>query len=139
MAKNSNVNLEELREKNFQAVKKACVFTDIAYALAEAADTFMLDTNQILNAVHAQVRQEEKLKLKNVKAQGKLFKAALSDFSRKLYLIDSAEIALGDADELYDLIRLIIDRVGGDYYKFQEIKKLIYDTFESKYGYYSHP
>jgi hypothetical protein len=136
MAKLSEAEFEKIREQNFQLAKKACVYADVAYALAEAADSFIHDTNFLLGKIQVKVNGEEKHKLNIMKTQGRVFKQAISNFSQRLYKLDT-DRALDDADELYDLIKLVIDRTGNDLSTFHAIKKMIHDSFESKLGYYT--
>lgn len=134
--KEQRANIKELKEENAALIGKACVYTNTAYALIEAADTFMLDANAILKKVHTSIRKEEKQKVGQALVQGKQLKTRLHSISKVLYGLDMAEEALNDSDELYDLVKLIIDRCGGDMKIMQNIKETIHNSFESKYGYY---
>lgn len=134
--KEQQANVKELKEQNEALIGKALVYTNTAYALIEAADTFMLNTDELLKKVHASTSREERQKVAQAIAQGKQFKSRLAGIARKLYKLDIAEEALDDSDELYDIIKLIMDRCGGDMNILQDIKETIYNSFESKYGYY---
>lgn len=129
-------DIKKLKEENAALIGKACVYTNMAYALIEAADTFMLNANAMLKKVHTSISKEEKQKLGQAIAQGKQFKSRLSSMARVLYKLNIAEEALDDSDELYDLMKLVVDRCGGDMNILQSIKETIYNSFESKYGYY---
>lgn len=134
--KEQQADVKKLKEENTALIGKALVYTNTAYALIEAADTFMLNTNTLLKKVHASTSKEEKQKLSQALAQGKQFKTRLAGTAKVLYKLDIAEEALDDSDELYDLMKLVIDRCGGDMNILQSIKETIYNSFESKYGYY---
>ena len=41
--------LQEIKNKNAELMKKACIYTNLAYALVEVADSFIIDANSILN------------------------------------------------------------------------------------------
>lgn len=137
MKNTQKTDINELKEKNIELVKKACAYTNLAYTLVEAADTFIMDVNAMLEKVNTRVNNGEKLKLKYALKQGKLFKTNLANFSHVLYTLENAEDALCDADEFYDIMKLIADRCGGSTQILQEIKETIYTSFESKYGYYN--
>ena len=134
--KEQRTDVKQLKEQNAALIGKACVYTNAAYALIEAADTFMLNANTFLKKVHASISKEEKQKVGQALAQGKQLKARLYSISKVLYNLDIAEEALDDSDELYDLMKLVVDRCGGDMKILQSIKKTIKNSFESKYGYY---
>lgn len=134
--KEQRANVKELKEENAAIIGKACVYTNTAYALIEAADTFMLNANTLLKKVHTSISKEEKQRLGQALAQGKQFKARLTSMAKVLYKLDIAEEALDDSDEIYDLMKLVVDRCGGDMKILQSIKETIQNSFESKYGYY---
>lgn len=134
--KEQQINAKELKEKNTAIIGKVCVYVNTAYALIEVADMFMLDANTLLKKVHASINKEEKHKLGQALAHGKQFKTRLASMAKILYKLDIAEEALDDSDELYDLMKLIIDKCGGDMKILQSIKETIKNSFESKYGYY---
>ena len=133
--KEQQARVKQLKEENAALIGKACVYTNTAYALIEAADTFMLNANTLLKRVHASVSKEERQKLGQAIAHGKQFKARLASMAKILYKLDIAEEALDDSDELYDLMKLVVDRCGGDMKILQNIKETIQNSFESKYGY----
>lgn len=134
--KEQRANVKELKEENAAIIGKAGVYTNTAYALIEAADTFMLNANTLLKKVHTSISKEEKQKLGQAIVQGKQFKTRLASMAKVLYKLDIAEEALDDSDELYDLMKLVVDRCGGDMKILQNIKETIKNSFESKYGYY---
>lgn len=133
--KEEAANVQELRKENESLIKKACVYTNTAYALIEAADTFILNVDAMLEKVHAQVSREEKQKIKYAIAQGKQFKSRLSSLAKVLYKLEVVDEALDDSDELYSLLGLIVDKCGGDTDILKSIKDVIDKSFESKYGY----
>lgn len=128
--------LQELKNKNAELIKKACVYTNLAYALVEVADSFIIDANSILNKLGAEISRDEKVKYKNTCRAGKTFKVWLKDLAKQIYKIDIAEDVLNDTDTLYDTIMLIMDRCGGKMSILDDIKKLVSNSFESQYKYY---
>lgn len=132
----NEIDVRKLRTEHSETMDKACAFTSMIYLLIESADSLMVDVNSMLENLKVQVSKEEKAKLVQAKNLGKRLSFLISDMAKHVYAIDSSDIALEESDEIYDLIKLIMDRVGGDAEKLIEIKNLIKINFESKYGYY---
>lgn len=128
--------LQEIKAKNKELMAKACVYTNLAYALVEAADSIMLDVNSMLKKLGAGVNKSEKQKYNNACRAGKQFKTWLKDLTRIVYKLDIADEALDDSDKLYDILLLIMDRCGGDMDTLTLIKAMIFNSFKSKYNYY---
>ena len=128
--------LQEIKAKNKELMAKACVYTNLAYALVEAADSIMVDVESMLKQLGAGVNKSEKQKYNNVCRVGKQFKVWLKDLARIVYKLDVADEALDDSDKLYDIILLIADRCGGDMNTLTLIRAMIFNSFKSKYGYY---
>ena len=128
--------LQEIKAKNKELMAKACVYTNTAYALVEAADSIMMDVESMLKQLGAGVNKSEKQKYNNVCRAGKQFKVWLKDLARIVYKIEAADKALDDSDKLYDIILLIVDRCGDDMNTLTLIRAMIFNSFKSKYGYY---
>ena len=129
--------IDSLKKEHKVLVEKACVYTNLAYALVEAASSLMVDVDYyMLSKIGASVSNEEKNKFNSTRKQGKIFNMRLEDISKKLYGIKIADEALKDADKIYDLMLLVSDRCGGDTAILDKIKKTIENSFESKLGYY---
>ena len=128
--------LQEIKAKNKELMAKACVYTNTAYALVEAADSIMMDVESMLKQLGAGVNKSEKQKYNNVCRAGKQFKVWLKDLARIVYKIEAADKALDESDKLYDIILLIADRCGGDMNTLTLIRAMIFNSFKSKYGYY---
>lgn len=128
--------LQEIKAKNKELMAKACVYTNLAYALVEVADSIMLDVNSMLKKLDAGVNKSEKQKYNNACRAGKQFKTWLKDLARIVYKLDIADEALDDSDKLYDILLLIMDRCGGDMNTLTLIRAMIFDSFKSKYNYY---
>lgn len=131
------INAKEVKSKNPENFKRACIYTNIAYALVEAADSFLVDVNSILKPMGACVSKDEKLKFKRALHYGKFFKINIHEIAEQIYKINNeSNNALDDADEVYDTIKLIMDRCGGNMDKLSCIKEAIYNDFESIYNFY---
>ena len=128
--------LQEIKAKNKELMAKACVYTNTAYALVEAADSIMMDVESMLKQLGAGVNKSEKQKYNNVCRAGKQFKVWLKDLARIVYKIEAADKALDDSDKLYDIILLIVDRCGDNMNTLTLIRAMIFNSFKSKYGYY---
>ncbi len=129
-------DLQELRAKNKDIMAKASVYTNLAYALVEVADSLMMDVNGILNTVGAEVNKYEKRKFHITLTSGKQFKVWLRDLAKLNYKIDNSDEALDNSDALYDLLCLIMDRCGGNMSILSQIRAMIFNSFKSKYNYY---
>ena len=130
-------DLQEIKAKNKGLMAKACVYTNLAYALVEAADSIMLDVESMLKQLGAGVNKNEKQKYNNVCRVGKQLRIWLKDLARVVYKLDIADEALDDSDKLYDIILLIMDRCGGDMNTLTLIRAMIFNSFKSKYCYYN--
>ena len=128
--------LQEIKAKNKELMAKACVYTNLAYALVEAADSIMMDVESMLKQLGAGVNKSEKQKYNNACRAGKQFKVWLKDLARIVYKIEAADEALDDSDKLCDIMLLIADRCGGDMNTLTLIRAMIFNSFKSKYGYY---
>ena len=129
--------IDSLKAEHKVLVEKACVYTNLAYALVEAASSLIVDVDYyMLSKIGASVSNEEKNKFNSTRKQGKIFNMRLEDISKKLYGIKIADEALKDSDKIYDLMLLVADRCGGDMTILDKIKKTIENSFESKLGYY---
>lgn len=128
--------MEIIKAKNKDLIAKACVYTNLAYALVEAADSIMLDVESMLKQLGAGIDKSEKQKYNNVCRVGKQFKVWLKDLAKVLYKLDVADDALEDSDKLYDIMLLIMDRCGGNMNQLAAIRAMIFNSFKSKYGYY---
>lgn len=130
-----NKELTEIKQQNAELFKKACVYTNVAYALVEAADAFMVDVQSLLAQVKCGVDKKEKQKYHDAVTYGRYFKVRITDISKKLYDIDKDTDALADSDDLYEVIKVIMDRCGGQMDILQKIKNTIEKRFKSRYGY----
>lgn len=128
--------LQEIKAKNKDLMAKACVYTNLAYALVEAADSIMLDVESMLKQLGAGINRNEKQKYNNICRAGKQFRIWLKDLAKIVYKLDIADEALDDSDKFYDIILLIVDRCGGDMDILTLIRAMIFNSFKSKYGYY---
>lgn len=129
----SNI-VDSVKQKDFEAFKKATIYTSVAYMLVEIADFFMVDVDHILNRIGASVDKEEKSKFKDTVKFGKFFKNKIIAISKQLYKLEDSD-AIDMADELNETIKVIVDRCGGDIEILEKIKNMIHNRFKSRYGY----
>lgn len=127
--------LKDIKQKNAEIFKKACVYTNVAYALVEVADTFMVDVQSLLSQVKCSIDKREKHKYNDLVTQGRYFKLRITDISKKLYDINEDTDALADSDDLYEVIKVIMDRCGGQIDILQKIRNTVEKRFKSRYGY----
>ncbi len=127
---------QEFKARNRELVSKASAYTNLAYAMVEAADSIMLEANSMLRQVGAEIDKQERQKYNNVCRAGKQFKLWLKDLARVVYKIDVAGDALDTSDRICDIMLLIMDRCGGDADTLTRLRAMIYNSFKSKYNYY---
>lgn len=127
---------QKFKDKNRELVSKASAYTNLAYAMVEAADSIMLEANSMLRQVGAEIDKQERQKYNNVCRVGKQFKLWLKDLARVVYKIDVAGDALDTSDKICDIMLLIMDRCGGDMDTLTRLRAMIYNSFKSKYNYY---
>lgn len=132
----NNKEYQEFKARNKELVSKASAYTNLAYAMVEAADSIMLEANSMLRQVGAEIDRQERQKYNNVCRAGKQFKLWLKDLARVVYKIDVAGDALDTSDRICDIMLLIMDRCGGDEDTLTRLRAMIYNSFKSKYNYY---
>lgn len=132
----NKVDITELNAKNAELIKEASVYTNTAYALIEVVDSLIMDVESLLKKVKCSVSGEEKNKLRHAKNDAKMLRARLHSMTSHVYKLNIADEALNDADALYDVIKLIIDRCGGKAEKLSLMRAMLFNSFKSEYGYY---
>ena len=107
--------------------KKANIATNMAYSVAEAANSFAVDAESELRKVRSDLKQEEKHKFKLMVEAAEKLKNTTKFVAKPLYGIPDSEMALGDSDWLYAFLKLLIDRVGSNTDKMETVRKFVYE------------
>lgn len=107
--------------------KKANIATNMAYSVAEAANSFAVDAESELRKVRSDLKQEEKHKFKLMVEAAEKLKYTTYFVAKPLYGIPDSEMALSDSDWLYAFLKLLIDRVGSNTVKMETVRKFVYE------------
>ena len=107
--------------------KKANIATNMAYSVAEAANSFAVDAESELRKVRSDLKQEEKHKFKLMVEAAEKLKSTTLFVAKPLYGIPDSEMALSDSDWLYAFLKLLIDRVGSNTVKMETVRKFVYE------------
>ena len=108
--------------------KKANIATNMAYSVAEAANSFAVDAESELRKVRSDLKHEEKHKFKLMVEAAEKLKNTTYFAAKPLYGIPDSEMALSDSDWLYDFLKLLIDRVGSNMVKMETVRKFVYEV-----------
>ena len=107
--------------------KKANIATNMAYSVAEAANSFAVDAESELIKVRSCLKHEEKHKFKLMIEAAEKLKNTSKFVAKPLYDIPESEMALNDSDWLYNFLKLLIDRVGSNTNKMDMVTKFVQD------------
>ena len=107
--------------------KKANIATNMAYSVAEAANSFAVDADSELRKLGSYLKREEKHKFKLMIEAAEKLKNTSKFVAKPLYDIPDSEMALSDSDWLYAFLKLLIDRVGSNPNKMQMVTKFVYE------------
>ena len=112
---------------NLEKYKKANIATNMAYSVAEAANSFAVDAESELRKIHSDLKYDEKQKFKRMVEAAEKLRSTSYFVAKPLYQINDSEMALSDSDWLYAILRLIIDRVGSNSVKMETVRKFVYE------------
>ena len=108
--RNTTLSAEEVR----QYAKKAMVTNSLAYVLADAANSFLIDCDAALQHFHKSLRHEVKQNFRQFQHTIHAARAASKKAAEPMYLAGSGytDDACIDSDWFYHFIQLLDDRVG---------------------------
>jgi len=112
---------------DLEKYKKANIATNMAYSVAEAANSFAVDAESELRKVGSSLKHEEKHKFKLMVESAEKLKNTSKFVAKPLYGIPDSEMALSDSDWLYMFLKLLIDRVGSNVNKMEMVSKYVYE------------
>lgn len=101
--------------------KKAIVYVNTAYILADVVNGVAVDLEGILQRMSANIHYGELKQFKKCLVAAQNLKAVSKKVSSPIYNLRDVDSALDDSDWLQDIIHLIIDRVGDNREKANEI------------------
>lgn len=116
---------EQEKEK---LIEQANIATNCAYLLIEAANSFLVDLESMLSKIEMGTVYGERKRFKSMLNEAEKLRKMTKKVASPLSDIDCAEIALGDADYLYDYIKLLVDRVGDSDDKKVKVRALLFNV-----------
>ena len=115
------------KQMNLEKYKKANIATNMAYSVAEAANSFAVDAESELRKIGSCLKHEEKHKFKLMIESAEKLKNTSKFVAKPLYGIPDSEMALSDSDWLYMFLKLLIDRVGSNVNKMEMVSKYVHE------------
>lgn len=108
--KDCNLPLETMRHH----AKMAMVTNSLAYVLADAAESFLMDSDLALNKLNRNLTRETKQNFKNMASAVHTARRAAQRAAKPMYATDSGytDDACIDSDWFYHFLMLLDDRVG---------------------------
>lgn len=110
-------------------MKKALVYTNLAYVLADVCDTYITETSTALRKAHSEkvLRFEEKKRFNEMQAMLQKASKKLKDIARPIYEIKDADSACTDSDWIADFLFLLVDRIGSSADQQTIIRSMIFN------------
>lgn len=109
-------------------LRKANVLTNVAYILADAANSAISDCEGTLNLIETPISKDEKKMFLNAKESVRTAKARTAKVAKALYEMKDAkdvDDACYDSDWWYDFIKKVVDRVGNDKTKERWVMQMV--------------
>jgi hypothetical protein len=119
-------------------IAKANLYTNLAYLLADVAYGYANNIEMYLKEVGMGLKYGEKKNFANMQRKAHELKQAVSKLNSKIYEIKEVDAACNSADYLADIFLLIVDRCGQDENKMQQIRAMIFNSFNSQLNIYEH-
>lgn len=91
-------------------VRKALFYTNMAYVLADMANTAILDSESELKKIGQFISEDQKKKFAYAKNQIRKAKVITEKIAKPIYRISDSDDACNDSDYLYEILKMIIDR-----------------------------
>lgn len=99
----------------------AMIQTNIAYILADASNTSILNAQDVLDKLFKSIRPEEKRKFRQMIEAAKRLEYLTRDVTKSLYSQKFAIEACEDSDWLYKFMLMFVDRTGDNVEKMQRV------------------
>lgn len=112
-------------------MQKSLLQTNMAYLMADVANSFAIESMANLSKISKDFRQEEKVKWRECARHARLLNQYLKQIIQSGYESNDAEIFMEDSDFLTDLLWLLCDRGGGNKETLERIKETIKNQFPS--------
>ena len=92
------------------ATRKALFYTNIAYLLADMANTAVMDADTEFKKISGGIKSDERKKFSYAKNQLRKAKEITERIAKPIYKLSEADDACSDSDYLFEALKLIIDR-----------------------------
>lgn len=102
------------RQEIRRRVIKTMTENNIAFVLADAANSFFVDCTVGLSALGLEFKREQKMKFARLKNAVRQAKDLSAELGGELYTLEDRDFALFDSDFYYNLLKLIEDRIAED-------------------------
>lgn len=102
------------KEQIAEKFKEAMILNNLAFVLAEAANTFFLDMSAKFAELGLGFKHEDKHNFSEMRKYAEKAKYYSAKIAKSLYNLEDADDALYDADWFYLFTKLIHDRLGTD-------------------------
>lgn len=102
------------REAIHRKVQRGMVLNNLAFVLADAANTFLMDMESELASLGVGFRQEDKYNFNQMLSHVKAARKWAEKSALPIYEMSEVDDACADSDWWYNMIKLIDDRLGDD-------------------------
>ena len=102
------------REAIHKKVQRGMVLNNIAYVLADAANSALMDMESELATLGVGFNQQDKYNFKQMLSHVEAAKKWAEKSALPIYEINDADDACADSDWWYNMVKLIDDRLGDD-------------------------
>ena len=92
--------------------KKAIIYTNIAYILADVTNSIVVDLEAILEKMAVKVNHGELKEFKKMLVEAKALKERSKKIAKPIYELKEVDSAVTDSDWLLEMVLLLVDRVG---------------------------
>lgn len=113
--------------------RKAMIKTNLAYILADASNTSILNAQEELDKIFKSIKPEEKRKFKQMIEAAKRLEYLTRDVTKSLYSQKFAIEACEDSDWLYKFMLMFVDRTGENVEKMQKVWDFV-EKMDSELG-----
>lgn len=105
--------------------KKAIIYTNIAYILADVTNSIVVDLEAVLEKMAAKVNYGELKEFKKMLNDAKALKDRSKKIAKPIYELKEVESAVTDSDWMLEMVLLLVDRVGGECEKANVIREFL--------------
>lgn len=109
------------------AKRRASFYTNMAYLLADVADTCITNVESSLKVIEQEVQYGEKKKFKRLRQEASKLRELTKATAEPIYKIPQVDDAVEDSDWLFNFIATLITRVGDNPEKMLQARAAIFN------------